>query len=116
MRNNEVTDKELSTKPLSAVKILSYIYPDLESALLEHLVEVVDPGGGLLGHTLDAGQQLRVLQHGGASRYIIQLATNQQASYHAYQQLGKKEIGTGQCCRFGSGIGCLYDHWIPDPG
>ena len=33
----------------------------LELSLLEHLVEVVHPGGGLLGQALDVGQVLGVL-------------------------------------------------------
>ena len=33
----------------------------LEGAVLDHLVEVVHAGGGLLGEALDAGQVLRVL-------------------------------------------------------
>ena len=33
---------------------------DLQLAVLEHLVEVVDPGGGLLGQSLDPGQMLGI--------------------------------------------------------
>ena len=34
---------------------------DLQLSVLEHLVEVVDAGGGLLGETLDAGEEVGVL-------------------------------------------------------